>query len=279
MKIDAHQHFWIYNEKEYGWISKDMSELQRDFLPGDLEERLQHLNFDGSIAVQARQSLEETSWLLELAEKYEYIKGVVGWVDLCSPDVTKQLKRFSDNLYLKGIRHVIHDEADDQFMLRDDFQRGIRALNDFGLTFDLLLFPKHIPYAIELVEKFPKQPFVLDHIGKPDIKNKVISPWNDDLTKLAKYKNVYVKLSGMVTEADWKNWEKKDFKAYLDVVFNTFGPDRMMIGSDWPVCTVSNCYETVMEIVLDYVKRFAPESENLILGENCTRFYSIKKER
>ncbi|MBO1513313.1 amidohydrolase family protein [Metabacillus bambusae] len=276
MKIDAHQHFWIYNEKEYGWISKDMSELRRDFLPGDLEKQLQHLNFDGSIAVQARQSLEETSWLLELAQKYEYIKGVVGWVDLCSPDVTKQLKHFSDNLYLKGIRHVIHDEADDQFMLRDDFQRGIRALNDFGLTFDLLLFPKHIPYAIELVEKFPKQPFVLDHIGKPDIKNKVISPWNNDLTKLAKYKNVYVKLSGMVTEADWKNWGKRDFNAYLDVVFNSFGPDRMMIGSDWPVCTVSNRYETVMEIVLDYVKRFAPESENLILGENCSRFYSIK---
>jgi L-fuconolactonase len=276
MKIDAHQHFWIYNEKEYSWISEDMSELQRDFLPEDLEGLLQSLDFNGAIAVQARQTLEETSWLLKLAQKYDCIKGVVGWVDLCSPDVTEQLKHFTDNPYPKGIRHVIHDEVDDQFLLREDFQRGISELNNFDLTYDLLLFPKHIPYAIELVETFPKQQFVLDHIGKPDIKNKVISPWKEDLTKLAEHQNVYVKLSGMVTEANLKNWRKENFEAYLDVVFKAFGPNRIMIGSDWPVCTVSNRYETIMEIVLDYVKRFAPESENLILGENCAKFYSIK---
>lgn len=276
MKIDAHQHFWKYNKKEYDWISDDMSRLQRDFLPEDLEKILYSLHFDGAVAVQARQSLEETSWLLELAQKYDCIKGVVGWVDLCSPNVTEQLKQFAGNPYLKGIRHVIHDEEDDQFMLREDFQRGIRALKEFDLTYDLLLFPKHIPYAIELVGKFPNQFFVLDHIGKPNIKHNVISPWKEDLAKLATYENVYVKLSGMVTEADWKNWKQEDFKAYLDIVFHGFGPDRIMIGSDWPVCTVSNHYETVIEIVLNYAKQFAPEFENLILGENCARFYSIK---
>ncbi|WP_338787305.1 amidohydrolase family protein [Metabacillus sp. FJAT-53654] len=276
MKIDAHQHFWLYNEKEFAWINDDMSELKRDFSPEDLKVLLKSIHFDGSIVVQARQSLDETRWLLELAQKYDFIKGVVGWVDLCSPDVTKQLKQFANNPFLKGVRHVIHDEADDQFMLSEEFQRGISVLNDFNLTYDLLLFPKHIPYALQLIEKFPEQLFVLDHIGKPDIKNKEISFWKENLTKLAEYKNVYVKVSGMVTEADWKNWRKEDFKAYLDIVFNAFGPERVMIGSDWPVCTVSESYESVMGIVLDYVKQFASGYESQILGENCSRFYSIK---
>ncbi|MGE8081262.1 amidohydrolase family protein [Peribacillus loiseleuriae] len=277
MKIDAHQHFWSYNEKEYPWVNKEMSELQRDFLPEDLKMLLKSLDFDGAVAVQARQSIEETRWLLELTQKNDFIKGVVGWVDLCSPDIIEQLNQFTENPILKGIRHIIHDEADDHFMLREDFQRGISALNDFGLTYDLLLYPKHIPCAIELVKKFPKQSFVLDHIGKPDIKNQVISPWKEDLTELATYKNVYVKLSGMVTEAEWKTWRKEDFKIYLDIVFKAFGPKRIMVGSDWPVCTVSNRYETVMGIVLDYVKQFAPEFKSKILGENCARFYSIKE--
>jgi len=276
MKIDAHHHFWRYNNKEFGWIDDDMSELKRDFLPEDLKTRLTSIQFDGTIVVQARQSLEETRWLLELAQKYDFIKGVVGWVDLCSPDVTKQIKQFANNPYFKGVRHVIHDEADDQFMLSEEFQRGISVLKDFSLTYDLLLFPKHIPYALQLVEKFPEQLFVLDHIGKPDIKNKEISFWKEHLTKLAEYKNVYVKVSGMVTEADWKNWRKEDFKAYLDSVFNAFGPERVMIGSDWPVCTVSESYEAVMGIVLDYVKQYASGYENQILGENCSRFYSLK---
>ncbi|WP_226527201.1 amidohydrolase family protein [Metabacillus niabensis] len=276
MKIDAHHHFWRYNDKEFGWIDDDMSELKRDFLPEDLKTRLTSIHFDGTIVVQARQSLEETKWLLELAQKFDFIKGVVGWVDLCSPDVTKQLNQFANNSYLRGIRHVIHDEADDQFMLSEEFQRGISVLKDFSLTYDLLLFPKHIPYALQLVEKFPEQLFVLDHIGKPDIKNKEISFWKENLTKLAEYKNVYVKVSGMVTEADWKNWRKEDFKVYLDRVFHAFGPERVMIGSDWPVCTVSESYEAVMGIVLDYVKQYASDYENQILGENCSRFYSLK---
>ncbi|WP_299089613.1 amidohydrolase family protein [uncultured Metabacillus sp.] len=277
MKIDAHHHFWIYNETEYGWINNDMSKLKQDFLPEDLNVLLKTIHFDGTVAVQARQSLEETSWLLELAQKHDFIKGVVGWVDLCSPNISEQLKQFAENPYFKGVRHIIHDEPDERFMLREDFQRGISMLHDFGLTYDLLLFPKHLPYARQLVETFPNQPFVLDHIGKPDIKNEVLSPWQEDITKLSDYKNVYVKVSGMVTEADWKNWRKADFKAYLDIVFEAFGPERIMIGSDWPVCTVSGHYESVLEIVLDYVKQYAPESEHRILGENCARFYSIKE--
>ncbi len=275
MKIDAHQHFWKYNEKEYSWISEDMSALKQDFLPEDLKELLNTLSFNGSVVVQARQSLEETSWLLRLAEQFDFIKGVVGWVDLYSPNVIEQLKEFTNSPYFKGVRHVIHDEANEQFMLREDFQRGIASLQEFNLTYDLLLFPNHIPYAIELVKKFPNQLFVLDHIAKPDIKNRIFSSWTENLTGLAEYENVYVKVSGLVTEADWKNWRKEDFKEYLDVVFNAFGPERIMIGSDWPVCTVSNNYFKVMEIVLDYVDQYVIEYESLILGENCARFYSI----
>ncbi|KKI89399.1 amidohydrolase [Bacillus sp. SA1-12] len=277
MKIDAHHHFWVYNEKEYGWINENMSKLKHDFLPEDLMVLLEAIHFDGTVAVQARQSLEETRWLLELAENHDFIKGVVGWVDLCAPDITEQLKQFADNPYFKGVRHIIHDEADDQFMLREDFQRGIGKLSEFGLTYDLLLFPKYLPNALRLVEAFPNQPFVLDHIGKPDIKNKEMSPWQEDIAKLAGCQNVFVKVSGMVTEADWMNCRKEDFKPYLDIVFKAFGPERIMIGSDWPVCTVSKGYESVMEIVIDYVKQFAPDSEHLILGENCAKFYSIKE--
>jgi len=277
MKIDAHHHFWAYNEQEFPWINQQMSELQRDFFPKELDGLLKTQGFDGSVVVQARQSMEETRWLLEQAEKYDYIKGVVGWVDLCSQDVTEQLNQFTKSPFLKGIRHVIHDEPDDLFMLREDFQRGVSLLSDYGLTYDLLLFPKHIPYALELVKKFPNQQFVLDHIGKPDIKNKILSPWQEDLKELAAHKNVYVKLSGMVTEADWRNWTKEDFKPYLDVVFQAFDPTRMMIGSDWPVCTVSDSYQSVLGIVIDYVEQFAPRYKDPILGENCARFYSLKE--
>ncbi|WP_121612404.1 amidohydrolase family protein [Mesobacillus foraminis] len=278
MKLDAHQHFWVYNKSEYGWISEEMSELRRDYLPEDLNIVLKSIDFDGAVVVQARQHLDETQWLLELAKEYDFIKGVVGWVDLCSPNVIEQLKLFGDNPYLKGIRHVVHDEPDARFMLREDFQRGISALHDFGLTYDLLIYPRHLPCAIDLVKKFPEQPFVLDHIGKPDIKNKKFSPWKDDLLRLAAHDHVYVKLSGMVTEASWENWRKEDFKDYLDIVFQAFGPNRIMVGSDWPVCTVSNRYETVMGIVLDYVDSFAPEYKDQIFGENCARFYHISSK-
>jgi L-fuconolactonase len=273
MKLDSHQHFWRYNPIEFKWIGDNMKPLMKDFLPLDLKAELESVGFDGSIAVQARQSLEETIWLLELASKNEFIKGVVGWVDLCSKEVEIQLKRFASDDKFVGVRHVIHDEADDNFMNRQDFQNGISLLEKYKLTYDLLIFPKHLPLAAEFVQKFPNQKFVLDHIAKPNIKDKVCHPWGKNIKILAQQQNVSCKLSGMVTEADWKNWNFEDFRYYLDTVFEAFGEDRIMIGSDWPVCTTSSNYEKVLSIVFNFIKQFGPEIQNKILGENCYKFY------
>ena len=275
MRLDSHQHFWHYNPAEHTWISDQMMALKRDFLPEDLRPLLASIEFDGCITVQARQSLEETRWLLELAAKHEFIRGVVGWVDLQSEDLPRQLENFARNPKLAGVRHVVHDEPDDEFMLRPEFRRGISRLREFDLTYDLLLFPKHLPIAVELVREFPAQQFVLDHIAKPKIAERLFSPWREDLRVLAGFPNVFCKLSGMVTEAKWKQWEPGDFRSYLDVVFEAFGPDRIMIGSDWPVCTLSGDYESTMRIVIDYVGQFSAEVQAGILGENCARFYGV----
>ncbi|MCM3410849.1 amidohydrolase family protein [Metabacillus litoralis] len=276
MRIDSHQHFWEYNELEYRWISDEMGHLRRSFLPKDLEQSIKELNLNGCIAVQARQCLEENDFLLDLAEKSDIVKGVVGWVDLCSTSVQHQLEVYAANPYFKGVRHVLHDELDDKFMLREDFQKGIELLSMYGLTYDLLIFPKHIPYAIQLVEKFPKQKFVLDHLAKPDIKNQVIKGWAEGITTLASFENVYCKLSGMVTEADWLNWRETDFYPYLDHIFKSFSSKRVMIGSDWPVCTVSCDYQKTMNIVLRYLERFPSEIKERIMGGNCATVYNLK---
>jgi len=256
-------------------MTEQMVALKRDFLPEDLERLLRTIHFGGSVAVQARQNLEETRWLLELAQQYPFIKGVVGWVDLRSEQLPGQLERFARNPRLVGVRHVVQDEPDDDFMLRPEFRRGISQLRDFDLTYDLLLFPKHLTAAARLVEEFPQQPFVLDHIAKPRITEELISPWQHDLRQLAKLPNVFCKLSGMVTEARWKQWQPSDFHRYLDIVFDAFGCRRIMIGSDWPVCTLSGEYEPVMKIVIDYVQQFPAEDQGAVLGGNCARFYQI----
>jgi len=273
MKIDAHQHFWKYNNIEFGWINDDMSVIRRDFLPNDLLPELNELKFDGSINVQARQSLEETCWLLEMADKNDFIKGVVGWVDLCSSEVENQLVEFSKNPKFVGVRHVVHDEPDDNFMARDDFQHGIGLLAKYGLTYDLLIFPKHLALANELVGKFPNQKFVVDHIAKPLIKKQIGTPWDTEIANLAKHPNVYCKLSGMVTEADIKNWKASDFQFFMDVVYYAFGEDRIMIGSDWPVCTVAGNYKEIMNIVIDYFTNKNSKVLDKVLGENCKKFY------
>jgi L-fuconolactonase len=277
MKIDAHQHFWIYNSSDYPWISGTMESLKRDFLPSDLRKELDGLNFDGTVAVQARQSLEETDWLLGLAAKYSFIKGVIGWVDLCSPDLQKQIERFLPDKKFVGVRHVLHDEADELFMLKESFLRGISLLESYGLVYDILIFPVHIPHATELVRRFPRQKFVLDHIAKPDIRNRIFSPWERQIKELATNQNLYCKLSGMVTEADLKGWKKDDFKPFLDVIFESFGPWRLMIGSDWPVCTLSAAYRDTMEIVTDYIRTLNREEKDAILGNNAISVYNLNK--
>ncbi len=257
-------------------MNEQMGALKRDYLPVDLEPLLKESRFDGSVVVQARQNLEETEWLLDLANRYEFIRGVVGWVDLRSEELEGQLDRFAPHPKLKGVRHVVHDEPDDQFMLGADFRHGIGRLADYGLTYDLLLFPKHLPVASRLVDEFPDQPFVVDHISKPPIARGDLSPWREDIQSLAEFPNVYCKLSGMVTEAEWQAWQPSDFEPYLDVVFEAFGPERLMIGSDWPVCKLAGEHSAVMEIVTNYLKRLSPTEQAGVLGKNCARFYGLR---
>jgi L-fuconolactonase len=274
-KIDSHQHYWRYNEKEFGWIGEEMQTIRRDFLPEDLKKELDHAGFDGSVAVQARQNLDETAWLLDLASKYSFIKGVVGWVDLCSSDLPRQLEQFGSHSKLKGVRHVIHDEPDIDFMLRPAFLKGIGQLRSYKLTYDILIFPKHLANTLEFVKQFPDQVFVLDHIAKPDIKNGIIQPWKAQIVELARFPNVYCKLSGMVTEASWKTWKQADFKPYLETVFESFGTDRVMIGSDWPVCQVAGSYKEVMGIVGDFIQTLSDSEKQRVLGQNAQKAYHL----
>jgi L-fuconolactonase len=275
VRLDAHQHFWKYNASQYAWIDEGMGPLKRDFLPQDLKPLLEANRFDGCIAVQACQEFEETRWLLELAEQDDFIKGVVGWVDLCSGELKAQLDRLTQRKKLVGVRHIVQAEPDDEFMLRADFREGLSQLGVHNLTYDLLLYPRHLPVAVKLVNQFPDQPFVLDHIAKPGIAAGVLTPWDRDVRELAKFDNVWCKVSGMVTEAQWKGWRVADFRPYLDVVFDAFGPDRLMIGSDWPVCTLSADYAATMGIVNEYLCQFPEESREKVLGENCAGFYRI----
>ena len=256
-------------------MTDQMEVLRHDYLPADLRPLLRAAQFDGSIAVQARQMIEETSWLLKIADVRNSIKGVVGWLNLRSPNLRQRLEKYGKHPKLVGVRHVVHDEPDDNFMLLPEFRRGIAQLREFDLTYDLLLFPKHLSVAAKLVAEFPEQAFVLDHIAKPAIRDGQMSTWREDLRRLAEFPNVFCKLSGMVTEAKWGQWQPKDFHPYLDIVVRAFGTDRLMIGSDWPVCTLSGDYASTMNIVLEYAQQFAPEVREGILGGNCARFYGL----
>ena len=275
MRLDAHQHFWQYNPAEHVWMTEVMAALKRDFMPKDLKPLLAASGFEGCIAVQARQSLEETHWLLSLAEEYDFIQGVVGWVDLCSPDLPRVLDGLEGSARLVGVRHVVQDEPDDAFMLRPEFRRGIARLAENGLMYDLLVYPRQLYAAVKLAREFPAQRFVLDHIAKPAIADGQMEPWATQLRELAKLPNVTCKLSGMVTEAKWKQWREDDFRPYLDVVFDAFGAERLMIGSDWPVCTLAGGYAEVMGIVMDYVAQLPEEQRDGVLGGNCARVYGI----
>jgi L-fuconolactonase len=276
MKLDAHQHFWHYTSEEYGWIGSNMEILKNDHLPANLALLTRAADIEGTVAVQARQTLAETEWLLDLADQYALIKGVVGWVDLRSPELQGQLERFADHPKFCGVRHVVQDEPDDQFMLREDFVRGIGLLAEFDLTYDILIFPRHLPVACALVEKFPEQPFVLDHIAKPFIRDGKVGPWNTDIRRLAAFPNVFCKVSGMITEADWQAWQPADFQPYLDVVFEAFGPERIMFGSDWPVCTVAASYAAVVGIVADYVQPLSQAEQASVWGETAKKFYGLE---
>jgi len=276
MHIDSHQHFWKYNAREYGWIDDSMKSLRRDFMPQDLEPELERNGFDGCVAVQARQTLEETRFLLELASRHPFIKAVVGWVDLRSPELRLQLESLCGNSKLAGIRHIVQSEPDDGFLMRSDFRRGIAMLEEFNLTFDILIYTRHLPVAAEFVAGFEHQRFVLDHLAKPDLRSRELAMWSRGLRELAKFQNVYCKLSGLVTEADWDNWTEEDFIPYLDVAFECFGAARLMIGSDWPVCTVAGNYSRVVDVVENYLQKFPSEVRKAVLGETAREVYRIQ---
>ena len=275
LRIDAHQHFWIYNEREFSWIDSSMAALRRDFLPVDLQPQLEANDVQGSVVVQTRQTLEETRWLLALAEQNPSVLGVVGWANLCSPDIRLQLKSLTENPKLVGLRHIVQSEPDDRFLLRTDFLRGIAALEEFDLAYDILIYAKHLPVASEFVQLFPRQRFVLDHMAKPPIKNNEIEAWADGIRRLSAFPNVFCKMSGLVTEADWQHWTPDDISPYLEVVFDAFGPDRLMIGSDWPVCLVAASYAQATGLVKDYILKRAPDRASDVLGGNAQRFWRL----
>jgi len=275
MRLDSHQHFWKYDPVQYGWMKPDWP-IRRDFLPPDLQPILRQHGFDGSIAVQARQSMEESRWLLALADEAPVIKGVVGWVDLRSESVEEQLGELSCHPRFVGVRHVVQDEPDNRFLLQPDFIRGIRKLKQFKLTYDLLLFRQQLPAAIELVRLCPDQPFVLDHLAKPNIRDGTLSPWREQIRELAKSTNVWCKVSGMVTEADWANWKPADFQPYLDVVLEAFGQDRLMFGSDWPVCLLAGGYEKIFKLADDFAAPLGVAGRTQFFGVNAARFYGVK---
>lgn len=275
MHIDAHQHFWTYKQREYGWIDEPMASIRRDFLPADLKPELEKNGFHGSILVQVRQNLEETRWMLELAENHPFILGVVGWVDLRSPRLRAELESFAGNPKLVGIRHIVQSEPDD-FLLQPDFLRGISLLEEFDLAYDILIYTQHLRIAAEFVERFPRQRFVLDHLAKPPIKSGAVDLWARGLRKLASFPNVCAKVSGLVTEADWRTWKREDIRPYLDVAFECFGPSRLIIGSDWPVCTVAASYSQVVKLVTDYLGRYAPEEREAVLGGNAAKFWRLQ---
>ena len=275
MKIDAHQHFWRYHPVEHAWIGDDMAGLKRDYLPEDLQPELRAAGFDGCVAVQASGSEAETRFLLDLAERHPFVRGVVGWVDLRAEDAADRLAHFARNPLLRGIRHPVQDEPDDRFMLRSDFRRGLGYLKQFDLCYDLLIHPRHLPVAAELVSGFPDQPFVLDHLAKPFIREQRMDPWQSEIRALAAFPSVSCKLSGLVTEAAWGQWQPADFRPYLDTALEAFGPDRLLIGSDWPVCRLSASYGETMGLVTDYLRALSETERAKVLGENAARVYRI----
>jgi L-fuconolactonase len=276
MRIDAHQHFWQYCEAEFGWISEAMPAIRRDFLPADLEQEIRAVGINGVVSVQARQTLEETRWLIEHANKYDFIKGVVGWAPLADANVRNHLEEFANEPKLRGIRHIVQDEPDDHFILRDDFNRGVAALKDFGLIYDILVFERQLPQAIEFVDRHPQQVFVLDHLAKPRAKENQLEPWRTNIRQIAERQNVYCKLSGLATEADWQAWTEPQLLSYLETVLEAFGPQRLMFGSDWPVCLLAVTYKNWHDLVTRFCSRLSASEQARIFGETAAEAYRLE---
>lgn len=276
MRIDAHQHFWRYSQAEYGWIDENLSQLRRDFLPGDLRPELDAAGIDACIAVQARQDEDETAWLLALADEHPWIAGVVGWCDLRSGAVEDALESLRAHDRLVGLRHVVQDEPEDNFLLRADFCRGIERLAGSGLVYDVLVYPRQLPAAVEFAGRFPEQPMVLDHLAKPEVRANRREPWQEHMRALAAHENVAVKLSGLATEADWKAWTPEVLAPYLDAVLAAFGPERVLFGSDWPVCLLATGYARWHAVLRDWSEALSQPERAALFGGNAARIYGLE---
>lgn len=274
MKLDAHQHFWHYDPKRQEWITPEMGRIRRNFVPADLYPLLQEVQIDGCIAVQAEESLRETDFLLDLAQEHEWIMGVVGWADLGQDNLDEVLDQYSNQEKLVGFREVLQAK-DPRYMLRDEFVRGMQKLKERGYTYDLLLFPHHLEAALELVKKCPEQRMVIDHLAKPLIKDGEWRDWKKKISLLAEREMIYCKISGMVTEADWKKWTSDDFTPYMEIALELFGPERLMFGSDWPVCLVAGEYEQVYKVVDDFISSLSPSEKANLMGDTAVQFYGI----
>ena len=273
--IDAHHHLWRYTPQEYGWIDQEMSVLRRDFLPRDLIVEMAAANIDGAIAVQARQTLEETRWLLDLAEQTDAIRGVIGWAPIAGEDFPECMEEFEDRPKLKGLRHMFEQEKDENYILREDFNSGIRTMLGSGLVYDILVYERQLPQAIDFVDEHPEQMFVVDHVAKPRISAGLIEPWAEHLLELGKRDNVCCKLSGMVTEANWKTWTPETLRPYIDVAVEAFGPERLMAGSDWPVCLVASGYTRWFETLRAYFAGFSETERESIFGGTAIGVYGL----
>ena len=275
MKVDSHHHLWKYDPKEYGWMNDSMKAIRRDFLPQDLKREIDAVGIEAVVSVQARQTVEETTWLLGLAAANPFIRGVAGWAPLVNRKVADVLEPLAGNPKLKSVRHVIQDEPDNNFILRDDFNAGVNALSHFNLVYDILIFERHLPQTIRFVDLHPNQMFVLDHIAKPRIKDHVVSPWRENMIQLAKRENVYCKLSGMVTEADHQHWTPHDLDPYFDTALEAFGPRRLMFGSDWPVCLLATTYSAWFNLVSKKIARLSAAERDRILGGTAVEAYKL----
>ncbi|MGB7394235.1 MAG: amidohydrolase family protein [Pricia sp.] len=275
MTIDSHQHFWNYSTEKHSWIDDSMAAIRKDFLPRDLKKVYDENEVDGCVAVQADQTLVETEFLLDLAEKNDFIKGVVGWVDLRDKNLRQTLEEYSSRSKLKGWRHIVQDEPDPNFLLRPDFMSGISLLEKYDYTYDILVFPHQLGAVLEFVKHFPDQKFLIDHLAKPYVKDGFYDGWALLIEEIAKHENVYCKLSGMITEADYQNWTIEQLHPYLHLVLEAFGSDRTMFGSDWPVCLVAGTYARVKAIVTDFVSDLNEADQRRIMGENAIAFYRL----
>ena len=275
MIIDTHHHLWNYNPVEFDWIDDEMAAIRKSFLPADLQATLANTGVEGVVTVQARQSLEETNWLLKLASENDFIKGVVGWVPLADESIQQILEEYKSSPWLKGVRHVVQGEPDPEFILGKDFNKGISLLKNYNLVYDILIFEHQLANTIRFVDQHPEQQFVVDHIAKPKIKKNELEPWAKNVKELAKRENVSCKISGMVTEADYKLWTEEQLNPYFETILEAFGPSRLLFGSDWPVCLVATNYSNWLELVQKTISNFSKEEQDFILYKNAQRIYNI----